>query len=128
MLRRSAIFLFRGQFLARASLFDLAVGTMIFYSLQRVFDRLLRDIVLPIIGSLVGGLDFSDSFVELSRGITATNLADAKKQGVILAYGDFLTTLIEFAVVLGVLSLVLQSMNAATNGSGLEPDNNQPPL
>ena len=122
MLRETATFLFRGRFLARASLFDLAVGLMIFYSLQRVFNRLLSDIVLPIIGAFTGGLNFSDSFFGLTRGVTATNLADAQKQGAILAYGDFLTTLIEFLIVLGVLSLVLRAKNAATNASAPEAD------
>jgi large conductance mechanosensitive channel len=72
MLRRSATFLFSGRFLARASLFELAAGLMITLSLQRVFERLVFDIVVPVIALLVGRLDFSDSFLGLSRLPMAT--------------------------------------------------------
>lgn len=122
MLRRSATFLFRGGFLARASLFELAAGLMVVYSLQRVFDRLVVDIVLPIVASLVGSLDFADSFFGLSRAVIATNLVDAKKQGEVFAYGDFLTTLIAFLIVFLVLSPVLRAKIAVTSSSGSEAD------
>ena len=122
MLRKSATFLFRGRFLARASLFELAAGLIVVYSLQRVFDRLVVDIVLPIVASLVGSLNFADSFFGLSHAVTATNLVDAKKQGAVLAYGDFLTALIAFLIVFLVLSLVLRAKVAVTTSLGSEAD------
>jgi large conductance mechanosensitive channel len=122
MLRRSATFLFRGGFLARASLFELAAGLMVVYSLQQVFDRLIVDIVLPIIASLVGGLDFADSFSGLSHAVTATNLADAKKQGAVFAYGNFLTALIQFLIVFLVLTLVVRAKIAVTSSLRSDAD------
>ena len=118
MLRKSANFLFRAGFLARASLFELAAGLMVVYSLQRVFDKLVGDIVLPIMSALFGGFDFSDSFLGLNRTVTATNLIDARKQGAILAYGEFLTTLIGFVIVFFALSLVIRTRDAVSRGSG----------
>jgi large conductance mechanosensitive channel len=122
MLRRSATFIFRGGFLARASLFELAVGLMVLFSLQRIFDRLVVDIVFPIVASVFGGLDFTDSFFGISRAVTATNLVDAKKQGVVLAYGDFLTSLISFLIVFLVLFLVLRAKMAVTTSAGSGAD------
>jgi large conductance mechanosensitive channel len=108
MLRNLASFLFSKQFLARASLFQLAAGLMIIYSLQHLFTALVGDVVLPIIGSLVGGLNFENSFLGLSRAVTATNLVDAKKQGAVLAYGDLLTMIINFVIIMLVLYPILR--------------------
>jgi large conductance mechanosensitive channel len=123
MLRRAANFLLRGGFLERASVFDLAAGLVVVISLQRVFYGLIGDFVLPLLGCLIGGLNFADSFIGLSGAVTASSLADAKKQGAVLAYGDFLTTLIEFLIALAVLTLVLRAKSAAAKASGFECDN-----
>jgi large conductance mechanosensitive channel len=117
MRRGFGAFLFRSQFLARASLFELAAGLMIVISLQRVFDRLIADIVLPVVGSLTGGLDFSESFFGLSHAVTATNLVDAKKQGAVLAYGDFLTSLFYFLIVFVILGIVLRVKSTAISSA-----------
>lgn len=66
---------------------------------------------MPIIGSITGGLDFSNYFTPLSKAVTATNLADAKKQGAVLAWGSFLTLTINFIIVAFVLFLVIRAMN-----------------
>jgi large conductance mechanosensitive channel len=120
MLRRAANFLLRDRFLERASLFDLAAGLVVVISLQRVFYGLIGDVVLPLLGCLIGGLNFSDSFVGLSGAVTASTLADARKQGAVLAYGDLLSSLIEFLVVLAVLTLMLRAKGAAARASGAE--------
>jgi large conductance mechanosensitive channel len=122
MLRRAANFLLRGRFLERASVFDLAAGLVVVISLQRVFYGLIGDVALPLLGCLIGGLNFSDSFVGLSGAVTASSLADARKQGAVLAYGDLLSSLIEFLVVLAVLTLMLRAKGAAAKTSGVEGD------
>ena len=58
---------------------------------------------MPIIGSIKGGLDFSNYFTPLSKAVTAGNLADAKKQGAVLAWGNFLTIVINFVIVAAVM-------------------------
>ncbi|MBR0896819.1 MscL family protein [Bradyrhizobium tropiciagri] len=110
MLRKlSILFFFRNGFLAHSSAFELAVGLFIVFAFQHVLTTLISGVVFPMIGALIGGLDFSNSFVGPSRSVTATNLADAKKQGAVLAYGEFLTTLINFIIALFVLSFVLRA-------------------
>jgi len=66
---------------------------------------------MPIVGSITGGLDFSNYFTGLSKAVTANNLADAKKQGAVLAWGNFLTLTINFMIVAFVLFIVIRLMN-----------------
>jgi large conductance mechanosensitive channel len=120
MLRRLTAFLFTGQFLARASLFQLAAGLVVIYSLQRLLTALLVDFVFPIIAAFTGGLNFENSFLAISRAVTATNLIDAKKQGAVLAYGDFLTDLINFVVILLFVSLIFGAEIAKAPSSAAE--------
>src|SRR2546430_9027114 len=66
---------------------------------------------MPIIGALLGGLDFSNYLTGLSKAVTASNLADAKKQGAVLAWGNFLTLTLNFTIIAFVLFLVIRLMN-----------------
>jgi len=66
---------------------------------------------MPIIGAITGGLDFSNYFTPLSKAVTATNLADAKKQGAVLAWGSFLTLTLNFLIIAFVLFIVIRLMN-----------------
>src|SRR2546423_1914018 len=66
---------------------------------------------MPMIGAITGGLDFSNYFTGLSKSVTATNLADAKKQGAVLAWGNFLTLTLNFLIVAFVLFIVIRLMN-----------------
>jgi large conductance mechanosensitive channel len=127
MLRNLKSFLCRDGFLARSNIFELAIGLIVIFAFQSVLNKLIGDIVLPVVGALTGGLDFSDSFVRLSRGVTAMNLIDAKKQGAVLAYGEFLTTLINFIILLFVLTLVLRAGSVLANRSNSEAPAPQPP-
>jgi large conductance mechanosensitive channel len=66
---------------------------------------------MPIVGSVTGGLDFSNYFTPLSSKVTATALADAKKQGAVLAWGNFLTVVINFLIIAWVLFLCIKGIN-----------------
>ena len=72
---------------------------------------MVADILTPIIGAITGGLDFSNHFIPLSSRVTADSLAEAKKQGAVLAWGSFLTFLINFIIIAWVLFLVVKLMN-----------------
>src|SRR5262249_7746850 len=67
--------------------------------------------IMPIIGAITGGLDFSNYFVPLAKSVTANNLADAKKQGAVLAYGSFITLTLNFIIIAFVLFIVIRLMN-----------------
>ena len=71
----------------KGNVVDLAVGVIIGAAFGAIVSSLVGDIIMPIIGSISGGLDFSNYFTGLSKAVTATNLADAKKQGAVLAWG-----------------------------------------
>jgi large conductance mechanosensitive channel len=76
-----------------------------------IVNSLVADIVMPLIGSVTGGLDFSNYFVPLSSKVTATALVDAKKQGAVLAWGNFVTLIINFLIIAWVLFLCIKGIN-----------------
>jgi len=96
------------KFAMRGNVVDLAVGVVIGAAFGAIVSSLVGDIVMPIIGAVTGGLDFSNHFVPLSSKVTATALADAKKQGAVLAWGNFLTILINFMIIAFALFLVVK--------------------
>jgi large conductance mechanosensitive channel len=99
------------EFAMRGNVMDLAVGVIIGAAFGKIVDALVNDIIMPIIG-IAGKADFSNYFVPLSSAVTAGNLADARKQGGVLAYGDFITIVINFAIVAIALFFVVKGMNS----------------
>jgi len=99
------------EFALKGNVVDLAVGVIIGAAFGSIVNSLVGDIIMPIIGSITGGLDFSNYFTGLSKAVNATNLADAKKQGAVLAWGSFLTLTFNFLIVAFVLFIVIRLMN-----------------
>jgi large conductance mechanosensitive channel len=99
------------KFAMRGNVVDLAVGVIIGAAFGAIVNSLVADIVMPLIGSATGGLDFSNYFVPLSSKVTATALVDAKKQGAVLAWGNFVTLLINFLIIAWVLFLCIKGIN-----------------
>jgi large conductance mechanosensitive channel len=99
------------EFAMKGNVVDLAVGVIIGAAFGSIVTSLVGDIIMPIIGSITGGLDFSNYFTGLSKAVTAGNLADAKKQGAVLAWGNFLTLTLNFIIIAFVLFIVIRFMN-----------------
>src|SRR4029079_18427802 len=99
------------EFAMKGNVVDLAVGVIIGAAFGAIVTSLVGDVIMPIIGAITGDLDFSNYYTGLSKSVTATNLADAKKQGAVLAWGNFLTLTLNFFIVAFVLFLVIRSMN-----------------
>jgi large conductance mechanosensitive channel len=99
------------EFALKGNVVDLAVGVIIGAAFGSIVISLVGDIIMPMVGAITGGLDFSNYFTPLSRSVTASNLADAKKQGAVLAWGNFLTLTLNFIIVACVLFLVIRFMN-----------------
>jgi large conductance mechanosensitive channel len=99
------------QFAMKGNVVDLAVGVIIGAAFGSIVTSLVGDIIMPIIGAITGGLDFSNYFTGLSKAVTAGNLADAKKQGAVLAWGNFLTLTLNFIIIAFVLFIVIRFMN-----------------
>ena len=99
------------DFSMKGNVVDLAVGVIIGAAFGSIVSSLVADIIMPVVGAITGGLDFSNYFAPLSKAVTATNLADAKKQGAVLAWGNFLTLTLNFVIVAFVLFLVIRFIN-----------------
>ena len=99
------------KFALRGNVVDLAIGVIIGAAFGAIVNSMVADILTPIIGAITGGLDFSNHFIPLSSRVTADSLAEAKKQGAVLAWGSFLTFLINFIIIAWVLFLVVKLMN-----------------
>jgi large conductance mechanosensitive channel len=99
------------KFALRGNVVDLAVGIVIGAAFGGIVQSLVADILMPIVGAVTGGLDFSNYFIALSSKVTADSLVEAKKQGAVLAWGNFLTLVINFTIVAFVLFMVIRLMN-----------------
>ncbi|HET7887470.1 MAG TPA: large conductance mechanosensitive channel protein MscL [Bradyrhizobium sp.] len=101
------------DFAMKGNVVDLAVGVIIGAAFGAIVSSLVADIIMPLIGAITGGLDFSNYFLRLSSKVdpNVVNLADAKKQGAVLAYGNFLTITLNFLIVAFVLFMVIRAMN-----------------
>jgi large conductance mechanosensitive channel len=99
------------KFALRGSVVDLAVGVIIGAAFSSIVNSLVGDVIMPIIGAITGGLDFSNYYVPLSAKVTATTLAEAKKQGAVLAWGNFLTVTLNFIIIAFVLFLAIRGLN-----------------
>src|SRR5271157_2951483 len=101
------------EFALKGNALSLAVGVIIGAAFGKIVDALVNDVIMPIIG-IAGKADFSNYFLPLSSGVTATNLADARKQGGVFAYGDFITVVINFAIVALALFVAIKGINMLT--------------
>ena len=98
------------EFAVKGNVIDLAVGVIIGGAFGKIVDSLVGDLVMPIVGKIFGGLDFSNYFIPLA-GQTATNLVDAKKAGAVFAYGNFITVAINFFILAFIIFLMVRAMN-----------------
>jgi large conductance mechanosensitive channel len=99
------------KFAMRGNVVDLAVGVVIGAAFGAIVNSLVADVVMPIIGAVTGGLDFSNYFVPLSSKVTADSLAEARKQGAVLAYGNFITVVLNFLIIAWALFLAIKGIN-----------------
>lgn len=98
------------EFALKGNVMDLAVGVIIGAAFGKIVDSLVSDIIMPVIGMIVGGLDFSNYFLPLA-GQAATTLADAKKAGAVLAYGSFITVVLNFVILAFIIFMMVRQMN-----------------
>jgi large conductance mechanosensitive channel len=108
------------EFALKGNALTLAVGFIIGAAFSKVVDALVNDLIMPIIG-IAGKADFSNYYIPLSSGVTATNLADARKQGGVFAYGDFISAVINFLIIAIALFIVIKGINTMTRKAAKEP-------
>ena len=110
------------KFVLRGNVIDLAVGVVIGVAFGAIVASLVGDIIMPIVGAVTGGLDFSNYYISLSSKVQqGAAYADAKKQGAVIGYGQFLTVAVNFLIVAAVLFVVIQAINKLKKQEEVKP-------
>jgi large conductance mechanosensitive channel len=109
------------KFAMRGNVVDLAIAVIIGAAFGAIVNSLVADVLMPIIGAITGGLDFSNHFIRLSSKVTADSLAEARKQGAVLAWGNFLTLVINFLIIAWVLFLAVKAMSRMLKAEAPKP-------
>ena len=104
------------EFIAKGNVMDLAVGVIIGAAFQRIVDSLVTDVIMPVVGLVTGGTDFTNMFTVLRDGAKAVgpyaSLADAKAAGAtVIAYGAFVNQIIQFLILAWVVFLMVKAVN-----------------
>lgn len=101
------------EFISNGSVMDLAIGVIIGGAFSKIVSSLVDDIIMPLVGLLLGGADISNYFVTLDGGKYAT-LAEAQEAGAAtLNYGVFINRIIDFLIIAFVLFLIIKAINKA---------------
>ena len=109
------------KFALRGNVVDLAIGIIIGAAFGKIVESLVGDIFMPVVGAITGGLDFSNYFIRLSPAVTADSLAEAKKQGAILAWGNFVTISLNFLIIAWALFLLVKGINRLRHEEAQKP-------
>ena len=100
------------KFALRGNVVDLAIGVIIGAAFGKIVESLVGDLFMPVIGAMTGGLDFSNYYIPLTGRVQPDlAYAEAKKQGAVLGWGNFVTVAINFAIVAWVLFLAVKGIN-----------------
>ncbi|ADR51863.1 large conductance mechanosensitive channel protein [Candidatus Liberibacter solanacearum CLso-ZC1] len=107
------------KFIARGNVIDLSVGVIIGGSFNRVVQSLVEDIMMPLVGCIMGGgTDFSHYFFPLSSAIKSPLIAEARKQGAVFAYGSFISVVVNFLILAVVVFVLIQFFNKLVRQEG----------
>jgi large conductance mechanosensitive channel len=100
------------QFALKGNVMDLAVGVIIGGAFGKIVSSLVDDIIMPIVGSLFGGFDFSNLYIPLNGQSADMGLVEAKKLGAVLAYGNFITIVLNFIILAFIIFQMVKFMNS----------------
>jgi large conductance mechanosensitive channel len=101
------------EFAMKGNVVDLAVAVIIGAAFGKIIASLVEDIIMPVVGKLTGGIDFSNLYLPLSDKVTTgLALADARKLGAVLAWGNFVTIVINFLIIAFCIFLVVKALNS----------------
>jgi large conductance mechanosensitive channel len=114
------------EFALKGNLVDLAVAFIIGAAFSGLVQSVVNDIIMPIIGLITGGFDFTELYIQLA-GAPQSTLAAAREAGATLAYGNFITLLINFLIVAWVLFLIIKAMNRLQRKQAAAPPAPAPP-
>jgi large conductance mechanosensitive channel len=109
------------EFAMKGNVVDLAVGVIIGGAFGKIVDSLVQDVIMPPIGRIFGGLDFANYYLPLNGQATTMTLVEAKKAGAVLAYGNFLTILLNFIILAFIIFQMVRLMNKARRSAPAAP-------
>ena len=109
------------EFAMKGNVVDLAVGVIIGGAFGKIVDSLVQDVIMPPIGRIFGGLDFANYYLPLNGQATTMTLVEAKKAGAVLAYGNFLTILLNFIILAFIIFQMVRLMNKARRSEPVAP-------
>jgi large conductance mechanosensitive channel len=116
------------KFALRGNVVDLAIGVIIGVAFGKIVDSLVNDVIMPVIGWIFGGLDFSNYFLGLVGAASQAETYDAaKKAGATLGYGQFITVTVNFLLIAWVLFLVVRAINRLMHAEQAAPPPPKPP-
>lgn len=101
------------QFAMKGNVIDLAVGVIIGSAFGKIVDSLVKDVIMPPISMIFGGLDFSDYYIPLNNQGSELTLEAAKKAGAVFAYGSFLTILLNFIILAFIIFQMVRLVSKA---------------
>ncbi len=99
------------EFALKGNVMDLAVGVIIGGAFGKIVDSIVNDLIMPLVGKVTGGLDFSSYYFGLNGQPAGLPLAEAKKAGAVFAYGNFITVLIYFIILAFIIFMMIKQMN-----------------
>ena len=99
------------EFISRGSVIDLAIGVIVGAAFTAIVNSLVNDIIMPPLGLLLGGIDFSNFFVVLKGDHLATLKATQDSGAVAIAYGQFLNSILKFLIVAFAIFILVKQVN-----------------
>lgn len=99
------------EFAVKGNVMDLAVGVIIGGAFGKIVESTVNDLIMPLLGKVVGGLDFSNYYIALAGQDASLTLAEAKKVGAVFAYGNFLTVALNFLILAFIIFLMIKQVN-----------------
>lgn len=99
------------EFAVKGNVMDLAVGVIIGGAFGKIVDSVVNDLIMPLVGKVVGGLDFSNYYIPLAGQATGLALEEAKKAGAVFAYGNFITVALNFIILAFIIFMMVKQMN-----------------
>ena len=98
------------DFAMKGNVVDLAVGVIIGTAFGKIVSSIVEDIIMPVIGKVTGGVDFSNMYYNFGNPLVVGALADAKKIGSVMAWGNFTTIVLNFVIVAACIFLIVRAM------------------
>ena len=107
-------------FATKGSVMDLAVGVIIGAAFAKIVDSLVADLIMPLVSTVFGGLDFSNYYIALANQAVGLSLVEAKKLGAVFAYGNFITVAVNFLMLAFIIFLMIKQINKLKGSSAAQ--------